>query len=100
MGAPTSGVLRLSNGLIFEHCNPSMVWSADSAYLAVPQWVPDHMSQRLMIVSVWRRIHRYTPGTYRVLRLESFDGSIVTGFDSPDHLPARLRVDVSEIDWG
>jgi tetratricopeptide (TPR) repeat protein len=100
MGSPTSGVLRLSNGLAFERCNPSLVWSADSAYLAVPQWAPDNMSQRLMIVSVLHKLHRYTPGAYRLLRLESFNNGIVTGIDSPRHMPARLRVDISEIDWG
>jgi len=44
MGAPTAGLLRLSNGMTFERCNPSLVWSADSAYLAVPQWMPDRSS--------------------------------------------------------
>jgi tetratricopeptide (TPR) repeat protein len=100
MGGPTSGVLRLSNGLVFERCNPSLVWSADSAYLAVPQWAPDNISQRLMIVSVLHKLYRYSPGTYRLLLLELFDNGIVTGIDSPRHMPARLRVDISEIDWG
>jgi len=52
-----------------------------------------------MIISVSRREHRYAPGTYRVLRLDAFEKGIVTGIDSPAHLPAPLRVDVSPIDW-
>jgi hypothetical protein len=37
MGAPPSGLLLLSNGLTFEHCNFFMVWSTDYAYLVIPQ---------------------------------------------------------------
>jgi hypothetical protein len=99
MGAPTSGVLNISNGLRFEDCNPSMVWSADSEYIAVPQWTTGRR-QRLMIVSVSHRLHRYAPGTYRVLRLESFENGIVTGIDSPIHLPKQIQVDIASIRWG
>jgi hypothetical protein len=37
-GSPTSGILKLSNGLTFDGCNPSAVWSDDSKFLAIPQW--------------------------------------------------------------
>jgi len=93
MGAPTWGRLALSNGMFRESCNPSMVWSDDSEYLAVPQWTPDRM-QRLMIISVHRRQSRYAPGTYDVLQLESFDSGVVRGIDSPIHMPKRIAVHV------
>jgi hypothetical protein len=98
MGAPTSGRLRLSNGLTFESCNPSLVWSSDSVYLAVPQWTPLR-NQRLLIISVTRRRHGYAPGEYRVLRLESFNQGVIRGIDSPVYQPRPVRVDLADIDW-
>ena len=98
MGAPTSGRLRLSNGLTFESCNPSLVWSSDSVYLAVPQWTPLR-NQRLLIISVTRRRHGYGPGEYRVLRLESFERGVIRGIDSPVHQPRPVRVDLTDIEW-
>ena len=98
MGAPTLGVLRISNGLTRPSCNPSMVWSSDSEYLAVPQWTRDRR-QRLMIISVSRRASRYAPGEYRVLELESFESGVVRGVDSPAHLPTPIRVDITPMDW-
>lgn len=98
MGAPTSGRLVLSNGMFRESCNPSLVWSDDSEYLAVPQWTPGHM-QRLMIISVSRRQSRCARGTYRVLELHSFRGGVVRGVDSPVHMPKRIAVKVSDLSW-
>lgn len=82
MGAPTAGTLVLSNGMSRMICNPSMVWSSDSEYLAVPEWTKDR-NQRLLIISISRRQSRYASGQYRVLELESFDGSLIKGIDSP-----------------
>ncbi|MFQ5810279.1 MAG: hypothetical protein ACE5JM_11725 [Armatimonadota bacterium] len=73
MGALTWGRLVLSNSMFRERCNPSIVWSDDSEYVAMPQWTPDRM-QRLVIISVSRRQSWYAPGTYNVLQLESFEG--------------------------
>lgn len=98
MGAPTDGDLALSNGMSRIRCNPSMVWSSDSEYLAVPEWTKDR-KQRLLIISISRRQSRYAPGEYRVLELESFDGSTVKGIDSPIHMPKAVEFDVSQIDW-
>ena len=98
MGAPTSGRLRLSNGLTFESCNPSLVWSSDSKYLAVPQWTPLR-NQRLLIISVTDCRHGYAPGEYRVLRLESFDQGVIRGIDSPVYQPRPVQVDLADIEW-
>ncbi len=99
MGAPTAGELTLSNGIISrQRCNPSMVWSSDSEYLAVPEWTEDR-NQRLLVISMSRRQFGYAPKEYRVLQLESFDDAIVRGIDSPAYMPKRVKVDISEIDW-
>ena len=98
MSAPTWGTLRISNGMVIEHCNPSMVWSSDSMFLAVPQWTKE-MEQRLIIVSLSHNKFRSASGIYRVLQLDGFDQGVVTGTDSPVHRPRRLEVDVSRINW-
>ena len=95
---PPPGRLRLSNGLAFESCNPYLVWSSDSEYLAVPQWTPLR-NQRLLIISITRGRHGYAPGEYRVLRLESFDQGVIRGIDSPVYQPRPVRVDLPDIDW-
>jgi hypothetical protein len=97
MGAPTSGQLRISNGITRDDCNPSMIWSADSEYLAVPQWTKD-CNQRLLVISVTRKKSWYASGKYRVLQLESFIDGVIKGIDSPIHMPRQIAVDVSNID--
>ena len=98
MGAPTSGDLHLSNGMSFERCNPSITWSDDSRYLAVPQWTPDR-KQRLLVVSVERRTAGFLGGTFRVLELHSFEGGVVRGIDSPIYQPCAIELGIEEIEW-
>lgn len=97
MGAPTSGRLVLSTGQTVESCNPSMVWSHDSRFLAVPRWTPGR-EQQLVIVDVRRRTVRVLPGIYRVLQLDSFDGGVVRGVDSPIHQPRAIALPVGQDD--
>ena len=98
MGAPTSGELTLSNGMSRDSCNPSMIWSEDSDYLAVPQWTTDR-AQRLLVLCVSKRTSRYAPGQYRVLELHSFRAGVVRGVDSPIHMPRPIEVDVRQLPW-
>jgi hypothetical protein len=95
MGAPTSGELKVSNGQYAESCNPSMVWSDDSRFLAVPQWF-DRM-QRLVILDTDFKKRAFAPETYRVLELHSFDMGIVEGVDSPVHQPRRVAFDIRSL---
>jgi len=95
MGGPTRGLLRFSNGFAVDGCNPSIVWSSDSKYLAVAQWVENRM-QKLLVVEPAGRRTRVMPGSYRVLRLESFEGGVIRGVDSPIHMPVRLEVAVTD----
>ena len=98
MGAPTSGLLKVSNGLSYQRCNPSMVWSGDSEYLAVPQWT-FRRQQRLMVISIQRKQAGYAPGIYSVLELHSFSNGKIAGINSPIHLPRPIEIDVGEIQW-
>jgi hypothetical protein len=98
MGAPTSGELVLSNGMRRESCNPSFVWSDCSRFLAIPQWTDKRM-QRLMVISIDHRQSRFVDGEFRVLELHAYDDGIVSGVDSPIHMPTELRIDTSTIVW-
>ncbi len=95
MGSPTSGALEVSNGQRAESCNPSMVWSADSRFLAFPQWF-DRM-QRLVILDTDAARRMFAPDTYRVLALRSFCQGIIEGVDSPIHEPRPIAFDVRSL---
>ena len=98
MGAPTSGELRLDGGPVYDSCNPSMVWSDDSKYFAVPQWTNER-KQRLLVVRISPREHRYAPNIFRVLELHSFEDGVIRGVDSPVYLPGDVVVDIRELNW-
>ena len=97
-GAPTSGILKLSNGLTFQRCNPSAVWSDDSKFLAVPQWTERNM-QRLLVISIEQASVGYAPDIFHVLELHSFSGGKIKGIDSPIHKPHEIEIDLSEVRW-
>ena len=99
MGGPTFGELSISNRMTRDACNPSMVWSDCSGFLAVPQWTHERR-QRLMIVSIKHRGSRYLGPTFRVLELHSFNGGIVVGVDSPIHMTRRFKLSIGDLDWG
>lgn len=97
-GSPTNGILKLSNGMTFESCNPSAVWSDDSKFLAVPQWTQGKM-QRLLVISMEQSSVGYAPDIFRVLELHSFSTGKIKGIDSPFHKPCEIEIDLSEIQW-
>jgi len=94
-GSPTSGRLVLSTGIQIENCSPSMVWSEDSRFLAVPRW--QWTGQSLLLIDTVRGEVRVAPGTFRVLQLSAFRGGIVEGIDSPIHKPRQVRIDTSQL---
>jgi hypothetical protein len=97
-GSPTTGILKLSNGLTFEGCNPSAVWSDDSKFLAVPQWTVKNR-QRLLVISIEQASVGYAPDIYSVLELRSFSRGKIKGIDSPVYKPREIEIDLSEIQW-
>ena len=102
MGSPTSGILEVTGCKPIFDCNPSLVWSVDSRFLAVPIWNYRDRSQRLFIFWSEREAGRFAPGTYRVLELESFSDNVVRGVDSPVHHPRPIVVDIGPLlaYWG
>ncbi len=97
-GSPTIGRLELSNGLTFEKCNPSAVWSDDSKFLAIPQW-RRVQRQRILAVSIERESFGYTPEIFSLLELHSFNGGRIKGIDSPIYHPREIEVELSGLRW-
>lgn len=96
MGAPTRGTLIISNGIEIENCNPSIVWSEDSRFVAVPQWTPSR-GQRLIVIDVEKKqIHEF-PQKYAVLELDSFKDGIISGVDSPIYQPKAISRNLEEL---
>lgn len=93
MGAPTSGTLEISNGIEVADCNPSIVWSEDSKYLAVPQWTKSR-DQRLMVIDVVSKDKYLVPKKYRVLELHQFKNGVISGIDSPIHKSSVIKVNI------
>lgn len=97
-GAPTYGILNISNGMSYRSCNPSIVWSDNSRYLAVPQWTRER-DQRLLVISLEDQSSGYAPGLFRVLELHSFLNGKIKGIDSPIYQPREIEIDVNQIQW-
>jgi hypothetical protein len=59
MSSPTFGTLILSDGFRLDACNPSVLWSDTSRFLAVPQWrymFGLRLRQRLLILDTVDRL--------------------------------------------
>ena len=103
MGAPTSGALliqEIADGMrtiaSFEGCSPSLVWSSDSAALAVPRWTRDR-KQKLSVVAVPSgKIIAEAEG-FRVLELHEFEGGVIKGVDSPAYMPKAFEFDLDDV---
>tara|TARA_B100001971_G_scaffold203052_1_gene217492 strand:- start:1874 stop:2284 length:411 start_codon:yes stop_codon:yes gene_type:complete len=96
MGGPTRGPLIISNGMRIEDCNPSIMWSDDSRFIAVPQWT-ETRSQKLVVIDVKNKsTHTFTK-TYQVLAIESFKDGLIQGIDSPIHNPKAFSRNITEL---
>jgi hypothetical protein len=82
----------------YQRCNPLIVWSDDSQYLAVPQWTRER-KQRLLVISLGQESSGYAPGLFDVLELHSFSNGKIKGIDSPIYQPREIEIDVSQIQW-
>jgi hypothetical protein len=97
-GSPTNGILELSNGMTFESCNPSAVWSDDSKFLAIPQWRTTQR-QRILVISIEQASFGYTADIFSLLELHSFSAGKIKGIDLPGYKPREIEIDLSEIQW-
>ena len=93
MSDPTSGILCISNGLKIERCNPSMVWSDDSKYLAVPQWfnrLGMFRGQHLLVIDITKG-HLFRSRWYwAYLQPEHFISGLLTVTVNPTYKPKSI----------
>jgi len=94
-GGPTYGIVILSNGLTFNACNPSFVWSDDSRHLAVPQWT-HYREQRLLLINAELRTSQLLPQVFQVLELHSFSEGLIKGVDSPVYHPVSITIELKD----
>jgi hypothetical protein len=90
-GGPTYGRVVLSNGMTYDSCNASLVWSDDSRYLAVPQWT-HYREQRLLVIDAELGTSDVIPEVFQVLELHTFKDGVVEAIDSPVYKPRRVSI--------
>ena len=95
MGSPTHGTLTISNGIVREHCSPSMVWSEDSEYLATSEIADRTHPARVVVFSMSRGAARYAPGQFYGLEFQSFSDGTVRATDGEK----AVEIDVSTLEW-
>jgi len=98
MGSPTIGILKLSIGMSLDYCSPSIVWSDDSRYLAIPQLTKKGF-QQLLVIDVIRKKTGYIPTEYKVIELYTFSAGIIRGIDSPFTSTTPIVIPIDEICW-
>lgn len=76
-----------------------MIWSEDSQYLAIPQWLEKNSGQRLLIISIQHGVAKYASGRFQVLQLSKFKDNIINGIDSPFQNPKPVEINIDKICW-
>ncbi len=99
MGGPTQGTLCLSAGLHLDHCSPVFLWSEDSRFLVVPQFVPTFwrgLRQQLLVVDVVGRWIYRSVRMAPYLQPESFVKGRLTVIRNPHRRPTPRSWQIPE----
>jgi len=102
MSGPKVGRLRLSNGLQEECCGVSLVWSADSRFLAVPKLFPQPPRPhfRILLVDIATGERRFASGKFFApIELATFEAGTITALEGADDPTIRREIDVSRVQW-
>ena len=101
MGSETYGTLTITGEYrgypvrhVFEHCNPTILWSDDSKILAVPQRTREQVL-RLLLISLPRGQTQTIPRLFVCLELHSFAAGVIRGVDGQTYFPMKFEMDVS-----
>jgi hypothetical protein len=93
MGSPTHGTLCLSAGLHLERCSPVFLWSPDSRFLVVTQFVNTFwrgLRQQLLVIDVADRWIYRSAIMAPYLQPESFVDGSLTVIRNPHRRPSML----------
>ena len=99
MGAPIGGECFLINNekriKLSDWCGGPIIWNNSSTKIALPTGTKNR-NQKIVIVD----IEMMTATTYKkefsVLNLQSFEGNLIKGIDSPIHMPTVLNFDLEK----
>jgi hypothetical protein len=95
MSGPTKGKLGGSGVREISDCSPAFLWSEDSRYLAVPQWVSWFLrrpKQRMIIYDMDSSAVYASEPIFTMLILERFSASQLSGTDSPLLKPKAVTI--------
>ncbi|PYS47803.1 MAG: hypothetical protein DMF68_15055 [Acidobacteria bacterium] len=99
MGSITFGTLLISNGTSYESCNPVIIWSDDSKYLAAQQLTP-YMRLKVLVIAVEEKRYGYAPGYFALLEFHSFSQEKIKGVEFADTTrTSEIEIDVSQVRW-
>jgi len=103
MGGPTFGTLEVCEKA-FESCNPCMVWSEDSKYLAVAQLharpTLGRGSCRILVFAVESGRDGYGRQDYMLPCLQEFSKGVITGISlGKQGEPRTFRIPLDTISW-
>jgi hypothetical protein len=98
MSAPVLSEITV-NHILIKDCSPSIMWSDDSRFLAVPQWrlerAAPYWSEIIYILDIRTGLMRSVSGKYIAIRLNRFSGQTIYA----EHQNNVIQIDVSKILW-
>ena len=100
MSNPTMGLLELSNDLKIEKCSPTFLWSDDSRYLAVPQWIFGWLRprrERLIIIDTAERAAYLSRPEFGNVMIDSFSGGVLRFTNSVTWKPLDKAMSITDI---
>lgn len=98
MSAPVICDIVVGN-LSMTMCSPSIIWSNDSRYLAIPVWRLNrndpYWTESVYLVDILNNKMRSAPGIYIAITLNAFIGSMIYA----THQEKDIEIDISKIQW-
>jgi len=98
MGNPSDGILKISNGQKFEECSPCFLWSSDSKFLVVPQFVTRYIifgKQRILLINVEEKIVYASKDYSCYIQPKSFEDGLLVATHEPYEKPETLSWNIT-----
>ncbi len=98
MSGPTYGKLFVGKDFRIENCSPTFTWSADSRYLAVPQWRGFwRRRERILVLDVLEKKIYESRTKYILVILDGFENGEFLVTESPLRNEKKLKISLDEI---
>jgi hypothetical protein len=99
MSNPTIGQLKVDGELTLDNCSPVFLWSDDSRYLALAQWIFRWLfrsRERLIILDMREKQAYLSRPQYTNIIIKSFDGDTIELIDSPTWKSQKMTISLTE----